>query len=410
MKNLFIDCPTGLAGDMLLAAFLDLGVPKEVIDIPLSTMGLRQSYSIKVKETKSYGLRGLRAVVENTELDSPFRCWKDIKEMINQASWSYSLKKRVYEVFNTLAEAESKVHGHSIEEVHFHELGAIDALVDIVGVCSAVEHLSPERIICNFPPAGHGRVNTSHGLLPLPVPAVLEIARKYQISLVGGEDISEGELTTPTGIALMAVLANTFGKPSFWDVQSVGIGIGTRDLNCPNILRICDLNSPISDQISSSSELIKPQEIIIQEAWIDDATAEDLAFLVTSLRAKGAIDVATSQVIMKKGRQGVNISALVRPEKAERLRLAWYLNSTTLGVRERSEQRWVLKRRNGFCITSYGKVRFKQVQMPDGKLLLKPEHDDLVKISSETGNFLGEVRGEVILSSKTFVPEEEWYW
>ena len=143
MKALFVDCPTGLAGDMLLAAFFDLGVPRKVVDEPLSLIGLHNSYSLRIEESKSFGLRGKKVSIEGLESKPPNRCWQRISDMIHNAPWEINLKTNVLGVFEALAEAESFVHGQDIEEVHFHELGAIDALVDIVGVCAAIEYIKP---------------------------------------------------------------------------------------------------------------------------------------------------------------------------------------------------------------------------------------------------------------------------
>ncbi|MED5164242.1 MAG: nickel insertion protein, partial [Cyanobacteriota bacterium] len=160
MTALFVDCPTGLAGDMLLAAFLDLGVPRAVIEAPLAGLGLEQGYALTVAEDRSAGLRGLRLSVEGLELEPPHRLWHDIRALIMEADWSEPLRARVLTVFKALAEAEAAVHGHPIEQVHFHEVGMIDSLVDVVGVCAAVEHLAPQQIVCAVPPAGRGKTAT----------------------------------------------------------------------------------------------------------------------------------------------------------------------------------------------------------------------------------------------------------
>ena len=228
IKGLFIDCPTGLAGDMILAGLLDLGVPLEIIESSLKLIGLDNSYKISIEESSSFGFRGLRIDVDSTEIESTRRCWGDIKKQIILANISKSLKDRIYRVFQALAEAESLVHGQSIEKVHFHEIGAIDSLVDIVGVCAAIEHINPDEIICAVPSVGRGMVNTSHGTLPVPVPAVLELAKKHKLELIFGDDCPEGELTTPTGLALMAILADRFSRP----VQIGVRGIGARSYCC----------------------------------------------------------------------------------------------------------------------------------------------------------------------------------
>ena len=410
MTALFVDCPTGLAGDMLLAALLDLGVPKSVVESPLAALGLEQAYGLEVNECRSQGLRGLRVSVESLEPEPPDRRWQVLRARIVEAAWPESLRQKVLGVFEALAEAEASVHGQEIDEVHFHELGAIDALVDVVGVCAAVEHLKPGRIICAIPPAGRGNVATSHGQLPVPVPAVLELARRHQIPLGAGDDLPVGELTTPTGLALMAVLSTEFGLPSSLGVRSIGVGLGHRRLDRPNLLRICELDELVPADSNASELEMDWQSVVMQAAWIDDATAEDLATLSDQLRQAGALEVVTEQVQMKKGRQGISVKALVKPGQASDLRRVWFAYGPTIGLREHSLGRWRLPRRQGHCPTPWGLVRAKQVRRPSGQLTIKPEHDDLLRLSIETGEPLDVLRKEVLLRSADFVPEEDWSW
>ncbi len=410
MTALFVDCPTGLAGDMLLAAFLDLGVPRAVIEAPLAGLGLEQGYALTVAEDRSAGLRGLRLSVEGLELEPPHRLWHDLRALIMEADWSEPLRARVLTVFKALAEAEAAVHGHPIEQVHFHEVGMIDALVDVVGVCAAVEHLAPEQIVCAVPPAGRGKTATAHGFLPVPVPAVLELARRHQICLEVGDDLPACELTTPTGLALMAVLAERFGQPPSLRINAIGVGLGHRNLDRPNILRICELDGFARERSEEEMAGLRWQPVVVQEAWIDDATPEDVAVFSDQLRDAGALDVVSEQVQMKKGRQGVSVKALVTAEQAPGLRVVWFSQGTTLGLREHSHGRWLLPRRGGSCPTPWGSVRVKQVRRPQGILTVKPEHDDLLRLSVETGHSLEELRREVLLASEDFVADEDWTW
>ena len=410
MTALFVDCPTGLAGDMLLAAFLDLGVPRAVIEAPLAGLGLEQGYALTVAEDRSAGLRGLRLSVEGLELEPPHRLWHDIRALIMEADWSEPLRARVLTVFKALAEAEAAVHGHPIEQVHFHEVGMIDALVDVVGVCAAVEHLAPEQIVCAVPPAGRVKTSTSHGFLPVPVPAVLELARRHQIRLEVGDDLPACELTTPTGLALMAVLAERFGQPPSLRINAIGVGLGHRTLDRPNILRICELDGFARERSEEEMAGLRWQPVVVQEAWIDDATPEDVAVFSDQLRDAGALDVVSEQVQMKKGRQGVSVKALVTAEQAPGLRVVWFSQGTTLGLREHSHGRWLLPRRGGSCPTPWGSVRVKQVRRPQGIITVKPEHDDLLRLSVETGHSLEELRREVLLASEDFVADEDWTW
>ena len=251
---LHIDCPTGVAGDMLLAALLDLGVPEAVIEAPLADLGLAGFYQLRIEERRSAGLRGLSITVRALEPDPPHRQWADIRQRIEAATLDHALQQRVLAVFEALAEAEAAVHGTSPDSVHFHEVGAMDALVDVVGVCAAMEHLAPLQITCTAPPAGHGSVKTAHGRLPVPVPAVLELARRHQIPLRHDRDLPPGELTTPTGLALLSVLVDQFSPPHRFTPGAIGIGLGHRELDRPNLLRLIQLQSRIPAQESSAPE------------------------------------------------------------------------------------------------------------------------------------------------------------
>ena len=251
MTSLFVDCPTGLAGDMLLAACLDLGVPEAVIHEPLRQLGFAHAYRLKVAEASSGGLRGVRLFVEGTEAQPPHRHWRELQERINGSPLAAPLRQRVLAVFEALADAEAAVHGTNPEAVHFHEVGAIDSLVDVVGVCAALEHLQVSSLLCTPPPAGRGTVTTAHGVLPVPVPAVLELARRHGLTLRCGMQWPEAELTTPTGLALMALQADRFGWPSVLEPVATGVGLGHRQLDRPNLLRLIQLQPaprPASDQ------------------------------------------------------------------------------------------------------------------------------------------------------------------
>ena len=401
MSALVVDCPTGLAGDMLLSALLDLGVPESVVHEPLQALGLAKAYGLNVEESQSGGLRGLRLTVKSEDPNPSHRRWSDLRQLISDASLSTSLKTKVLQVFQALAEAEATVHGCAPDQVHFHEIGAIDSLVDVIGVCAGIEHLSPDLIYCTAPPAGHGRVTTAHGVLPVPVPAVLELAKRHQLPLLTGEDLPAAELTTPTGLALMAVLADHFQRPSTMEVDAIGTGLGHRSLDRPNLLRLIRLRD------ASRAE---PgwQQLVVQEAWIDDATAEELASLAQHLRVAGALDVVQGAVLMKKQRPGTSVIALTTPDQAAALRQVWWRHSPTIGLREREQGRWVLPRRCGTSATPWGMIRAKQTRRPDGTFTIKWEQDELQRVSAEAGLTMMELRDRLPFEAHAFVPEEDW--
>jgi hypothetical protein len=387
-----LDAPTGLAGNMLLAALLDLGLPEAQIHHPLAALGLADAYRLELEERRSGGLRGLHLAVGSLEPQPPHRHWGELRGQLQAAPWEPALKQRVLEVFGLLAQAEAAVHGHSPEQVHFHEVGALDALVDVVGVCAGLLHFGVEQLVCSPPPAGHGVVATAHGTLPLPAPAVLELARLRAIPLASAEGFPPGELTTPTGLALAACWATRFGHAPTHVPQRVGVGLGSRQLDRPNLLRLT-----LAEALLEGPQLNTPQQetVLMQQAQIDDATPEDLAFLSEELRRAGALEVFSQPIATKKGRAAQLLTALVHPEQAEALRQVWWRHSTTLGLREQSQTRWVLPRRSLELATPLGPVRLKQARLPDGRWRSKPEHDDLVALARQHTLGIDQVRAIV---------------
>ncbi|QNI70047.1 LarC family nickel insertion protein [Cyanobium sp. NS01] len=401
MTLALLDCPTGLAGNMLLAALLDLGVPPAVVHAPLADLGLGGTYALEISERRSGGLRGLHLEVVDQDADPPARTWQSLRRTLLAAPWPEALRARVLSVFELLAEAEASVHGHAPEQVHFHEVGALDALVDVVGVCAALLHLGISRLECTPPPAGHGTVATAHGLLPLPAPAVLEIARCHGIPLASAAGFPAGELTTPTGLALMAAWAENFGLPPAHRPRQVGIGLGSRQLDRPNLLRLV-LADPVEGPGASPGPSQGEQElgpavetVLEQQAQIDDATPEDLAVLQEALRQAGALEVFCTPIQMKKGRPGWLVTALAHPVMAVSLRGVWWQHSTSLGLRERSQPRWVLPRRQRLLPTPLGEVPIKQALLPDGRWRSKPEHDALVGLARSHNLSIEQVRAVV---------------
>jgi uncharacterized protein (TIGR00299 family) protein len=388
MTLVVIDCPTGLAGNMILAALLDAGVPEAVIQAPLEALGLGGLYRLVREERHSGGLRGVHVSVIPLEAQPHHRPWGPLREQIRRAPWPAALRERVLAVFEQLAAAEAAVHGHPVDAVEFHEVGALDALVDVVGVCAGLLHLGVERLVCAIPPAGHGSVRTAHGSLPLPAPAVLEIARQRAIPLASSADFPPGELTTPTGLALMACWAEAFGPPPALVPLAVGVGLGSRALDRPNLLRLIQ-----ADPLAPEGEGAAVWEtLLVQQAQIDDATAEDLAFLAEALREGGALEVFSQSVLMKKGRGGTLITALAPPAQAEDLRAIWWRHSTTLGLREEWQRRWRLPRDGQALDTPWGAVRLKRAALPDGRRRFKLEHDDLAALARQHHLSLDDMR------------------
>jgi len=375
MDDILIECSPGISGDMLLGAFYDLGVPKKVIEQPLIDLGLKDHYKLDFKESKSCSIRGIKAKVENIDCSPIKRTWRSIKELILNGHLEDKLKNIIYEVFESLAIAEGKVHGIKSDDVHFHEIGAVDSLVDIIGVCAALNYLNPKRVYCNEPTLGKGFVQTEHGKLSVPAPAVIELVRQKNIKVLSAWNSIEGELSTPTGIALLANLVDYLEPPLKFSINSYGVGIGNLKFPFPNLVRVYKITS---FEDSSINEQINPkcEEVSIQEAWIDDQTPEDISNFVEKLRIEGAYDVSYQAINMKKNRIGFSIQVILPIEKKEFFRRLWFDYSNTIGVRERTQSRWILLRRRGECSTTFGNIKVKQTLKPDGSITMKPENDE----------------------------------
>ena len=407
MEDLLIECSPGISGDMLLGAFYDLGVPKKVIEQPLIELGLKDLYNLEFKESKSFSIRGIKVNVDNKDFSSTKRTWKSIKEVISNGDLEDKLKQIIYIVFESIAIAEGKVHGIKAEDVHFHEIGAIDSLVDIIGVCAAVNYLNPEKIYCNEPMLGKGFVQTEHGKLSVPPPAVIELLRQKKIKVLSSFDSIEGELSTPTGIALLSNLVDYWQPPTKYSINSYGVGIGNQKYPFPNLVRVYKIssfeNSSVREQINPKCE-----EISIQEAWIDDQTPEDVSNFVEKLRIEGAYDVSYQAINMKKNRIGFSIQAILPKEKKEFFRRLWFDYSNTIGVRERIQSRWTLLRRRGECSTTFGNIKVKQTLKPDGSITIKPENDEVLRLKLEHKKSTDEIRKIIKESSKEFKAFENW--
>ena len=407
MDDVLIECSPGISGDMLLGAFYDLGVPKKVIEQPLIDLGLKDLYQLDFNESKSCSIRGIKTKVENIGCSPIKRTWRSIKELILNGHLEDKLKKIIYEVFESLATAEGKVHGIKSDDVHFHEIGAIDSLVDIIGVCASLNYLNPKRVYCNEPMLGKGFVQTEHGKLSVPPPAVIELIRQKNITVLSAFDSIEGELSTPTGIALISNLVDYLRPPSKYSINSYGVGIGNLKFPFPNLVRVYKITS-FEDSSNKGQINPKCEEISIQEAWIDDQTPEDISNFVEKLRIEGAFDVSYQAINMKKNRLGFCIQAILPTEKKEFFRRLWFDYSNTIGIRERTQSRWILLRRKGECSTTFGTIKVKQTLKLDGSISMKPENDEVLRLKLKHKISTEEIRKIIKESSKNFKAFENW--
>jgi len=405
MKSIFIDCSLGISGDMLASALFDLGVPGYIFTDNLVNLKIDKNYKLIFKEGNSEGIKGVICIRNDIPFKELPRSFNDIEHLLLGSSLNDYVKEKAIKVFEILAESEAIVHGTSIADVHFHEIGSIDSIIDIVNVCAAIDYLKPQMIYFSDPPAGKGIVSTSHGFLPTPVPTVLQIAKQHKIPLMFFEDTYSGEITTPTGISLIATFSHQVAQIGSINIKKIGIGLGSKNISRPNFLRVMLIDKDDND--SENNKPI-PETIISQEAWIDDSTPEDIAILIERLRDAGAVEVVCHSVDMKKNRKGICIKAIVHPEKGTLLREVWFNYSTTIGLRENEINRWILPRRISKYKTKFGEVNIKQAMRPNGKVSLKIEHKDLAEISFKNGIAIDEIRKKVFIELSEFYQLDDW--
>lgn len=388
MKILYLDCFGGISGDMVLGALIDAGVPLASVAEQLKRLGL-EGYSLKACRDQTHGFTGTRFLVELARQHSqPCRTWEDIARLIAGSGLAPKIKQYSLVIFEKLARAEGKVHGTPPEKVHFHEIGAVDSIVDIVGTVIALHEAGIEKVYCSPLPTGYGCIRTAHGPLPVPAPAAAELLKGIPIRPVQ----VEGELVTPTGAAIAAALAEDFGPAPAMRIEQTGYGLGSNDYGIPNFLRVF-----IGEELEELSEEKDPdknknqalgfkQEISVLQTTIDDLNPEILAYAAEKLLAAGALDAWITPVIMKKGRPGSLLTVLCPPEKENELRQIIFAETTTLGVRARREKRHCLPRQQISVETGYGEVRVKIAAAGDGPgRQISPEYEDCRRLAREKG-------------------------
>ncbi|MBC7104762.1 MAG: nickel pincer cofactor biosynthesis protein LarC [Firmicutes bacterium] len=378
MRVAYLDCCGGIAGDMLLAALIDAGADVGVLRNQLEGLGLG-GWRLETWEERRQGLRGTRAAVLVTAAQ-PERRLAEILELVAAAPLPAGVRETAAKVFLRLAEAEARVHGTTVDRVHFHEVGAVDALVDVVGSLLALHQLGVGRVYCSPLPAGQGYVEARHGLLPVPAPATAELLRGVPLRRLA----VEGELVTPTGAALATTLAEEFGPLPGMVVEAIGYGWGSRTYAVPGLLRVF-LGQGEGGEFGRRA-------ITVLETDIDDLNPEFFPYVDHLLRRAGALDVTLTQVLMKKGRPGVTVRALCHPEQEEELLAVLFRETTTLGVRVRREERVSLRRELVPVPTRSGEVRVKVAYLPDGSVARwSPEFEDCRALAESTGRPLVEV-------------------
>ncbi len=370
MTIAYLDCSSGISGDMLLGAFSDLGVPLEDLLKNLKET-LRNEFRIEKKEVKRKGIRATKidVVVRDGQAGKRFR---DIKALIEHSKLKDSVKEKTLEVFTNIFEAEAKVHGISREDVHLHELAAIDCLVDVIGTLLCIDYLELKEIYASSVNVGGGQVNTSHGLLPVPAPATAELLKGIPVYSSGVTQ----ELTTPTGAAILRSIVKGFGPMHEMIIQKIGHGAGSMELQeQPNILRVF-----VGEKIPNSGE----ETVVVMETNIDDMNPQVYEYLIEKLLREGALEVYLTPVIMKKSRPGTLLTLLSKREDTQKLKDIIFAETTTLGIRYHEVRRSILRRSIQEKETEFGRIRFKVVEY-NGIKRYYPEYEDIKKIAKDKG-------------------------
>lgn len=386
MKIIYLDCQAGISGDMTVAALLDLGVPLEYLSMELAKLGLPSgSYELSTVRTERHHITALKFDVAVHDHHT-HRHYAGIDAMIRDSELAEPVKIKSRLIFRCLAEAESKVHGVPVEDVHFHEVGAIDSIIDIVATALCLEYLKVERIHVSALPMGSGFVETAHGRLQVPAPAVAELL--HGMPLHG--DCGPGERVTPTGAAIIAALGSGFGKQPPMLLEKTGYGAGGKDFDdCPNILRVF---------LGRDAEK-NTDDVIVVESNIDDSTPEQLGYAMERLLEGGALDVFFTPIQMKKNRPGVMFSFICLPQQLDELSRLLLSETSAIGLRYYSVDRIVLQRRIVERSTEFGQVRFKQVFDNEGNVLrTSAEYDDCRRIARKMEISFSEVMSRLQLT------------
>ena len=389
MRSLYLDCSSGISGDMAVAALIDLGADRALVDKALS--GLKDECEIRISDVSKNGIRAcdFDVVFENChDHDMKYlhghdnghedhghhmhRNLSDVFTIIDGMEMTDSARQLSKKIFGIVAEAEGRVHGKPVEEVHFHEVGAIDSIADIVSFSVLFDSLDIGNVIVPSVSDGHGTIKCQHGIIPVPVPTTVEIAERYGLT-IRNTDI-EGELVTPTGAAIVAAIRTSSKLPSEYRIIRKGLGAGKRDYECSGILRAVE----IEDSDSDSDRIMK------LETNIDDCSGECLGFTMELLLEAGAKDVCFMPIFMKKNRPAYRLEVICTEEDADRMESVIFGNTTTIGIRRTVMERHILEREIVTVDTGYGPADAK-ICIHDGVRSVYPEYESVRAIAKRSG-------------------------
>lgn len=391
MRTLYIDCSMGCAGDMLTAAFLELHPDKDDFLRRLNA-ALGGKAVLSASPDSKCGLRGTHVTVlingdeegEATRHHHEHTSISEILSFIDSVPLEVKVREDAKKVYSLIAEAESRVHGHPIENVHFHEVGSLDALADVLSVCALMHELAPERILASEVNVGSGTVRCAHGVLPVPAPATELILRG--VPIYSGQ--IKSELCTPTGAALLKYFVWKFGAMPTMQIENAGCGTGKKDFECANVVRAF-----IGETANDGEEIIE------LACNLDDMTPEELSFAMEELFTLGALDVYFTSIGMKKSRPGVKLTCMCRERQRKQMLECIFKHTTTLGVREYVCKRYELGRSEKTVRTQDGEVRVK-TSSGYGAVREKAEYEDLAALARKSGKTIAQIRSEVLKVNK----------
>ncbi len=385
MRILYYDCFAGISGDMNLGALIDLGVDADFLISELEKLNI-DGFHLEIKKDQRRGITGTKAdvIIENQE-NEKHRHLRHVEEIVNGSSLPEHVKINALKIFDLIAVAEAKIHNISKERVHFHEVGALDSIADIVGAAICLDYLKVDKVMSSSIQLGGGMVKCAHGIMPVPAPATAEIVMNVPVKT----GLVDHEATTPTGAAILVATVNEFTDKMDFQIIKTGYGIGNRDSEIPNVLRVylCEDSSQLLD--------VNTKEAIVLESNIDDMNPEHYDFLLEKLFQIGASDAWISPVIMKKSRPGATLSVLCKDELADKMKEVVFTNSTSIGIREYKVKKSMLRREESTIETIYGEVRVKQSFFNGKKVRSKPEYDDCKRLAEKHQTTISEIEKAV---------------
>ncbi len=370
MKILYFDLISGASGDMILGALIDAGVSVKALKAELGALHLEE-FDLQTREVSKNGFQATKVEVLIGK-QPPERHLAEILEIIHSSDLPQSVAEGAAAIFLKIAQTEAGIHGTTLDQVHLHELGGTDTIVDVTGTLLALNMLEIDHIHASPVPLGSGFITGAHGQIPLPAPATIRLLEGIPVY---GVDI-QAELVTPTGAGLLSSLVDEFGPAPEMVLEAVGYGAGSRDLPTPNLLRALIGRSRSSAEGST-------RQLILLESNLDDLNPEIYPYLMDRLFQEGALDVILNPVHMKKNRPGIHIQVLAEPSLADKLREILFLETTTLGVRQIQVTRHALPRKSVTVTTTYGKIRVKVASGPGGEPKISPEFEDCQKLARE---------------------------